>query len=177
MRIFAGISLPEYITERITWIFHGIPDARWIRPENLHITLKFIEELSQDSVDQVGEILQEIEFHSFEISLRGVFLLEPPTGSVLCGGLKETPGVLTEIHKKINSGFRKLNIPADTHKFLPHTTLARLKNPNTSRVHEYLKEYRTFETVPFTVNEFHLYQNELQSGGAVYSILRTYPAR
>jgi RNA 2',3'-cyclic 3'-phosphodiesterase len=75
MRIFIALDIDEAIRDRIARFLDGVrgfaPDARWVRPESLHITLKFIGETAPENVDQIKDALQAVEAHAIEMNIRG----------------------------------------------------------------------------------------------------------
>ena len=75
MRIFVGLDLEEEIRAKIARFLDGVrgfaPDARWVRPESLHVTLKFIGEQKEEQVEAITDRLRKIDGSQFEDSLRG----------------------------------------------------------------------------------------------------------
>src|SRR5436190_15946449 len=75
MRVFVAIDIDESIRARIATFLEGVaglaPDARWVRPESLHVTLKFIGEKSEAEVEAIKKALAEVKGGTVEISLRG----------------------------------------------------------------------------------------------------------
>ena len=75
MRIFIALDIDEAIRHRIARFIDGVrgfaPDARWVRPESLHITLKFIGETAPENMDQIKEALKAVEAHAIEMNIRG----------------------------------------------------------------------------------------------------------
>jgi len=75
MRIFIALDIDEAIRHRIARFMDGVrgfaPDARWVRPESLHITLKFIGETAPENVDQIKEALKAVESNAIAMNIRG----------------------------------------------------------------------------------------------------------
>src|SRR5579872_4672164 len=75
MRVFFALDIDDAIRQRIQRFMEGVsgfaPDARWVRPESLHITLKFIGEKPDDTVEEIKRVLSGIQAGSFEVSFRG----------------------------------------------------------------------------------------------------------
>ena len=85
MRIFIGIDLDPEVRARIARFLEGVesfaPDARWVRPESLHITLKFIGEQTPEQVEAITERLRRVESSAFEIRSRRIRILPDREGS------------------------------------------------------------------------------------------------
>src|ERR1700683_4485522 len=75
MRIFIALDIDDAIRQRIHRFLEGVsgfaPDARWVRPESLHVTLKFIGEKSEEEVEKIKRALKTIEAGAVEINIRG----------------------------------------------------------------------------------------------------------
>src|SRR5260370_3028786 len=95
MRIFIGIDLDPEVRARIERFLEGVqgfaPDAKWVRPESLHVTLKFIGEQPQQQVEAITERLRRAGGDTLEISSARIRVLPPPTAPparwfrALCG--------------------------------------------------------------------------------------------
>ena len=75
MRFFVALDIDDAIRGRIARFLDGVrefaPDARWVRPESLHVTLKFIGEKPEEEVDKIKRALETIAAERFEMSFRG----------------------------------------------------------------------------------------------------------
>src|SRR3979409_1993077 len=129
MRIFIGIDLGSEVRARIERVLEGVegfaPEARWVRPESLHITLKFIGEQSPEQVDAVAERLRRIEASGFEIGIGGYgFFPTAKAPRVFWIGIHTGPQ-LAELAGSIDMATAELGIPREGRPFSPHLTLAR----------------------------------------------------
>src|SRR5271168_4978299 len=93
MRIFIALDIDDSIRERIQRFMEGVhgfaPDARWVRPESLHVTLKFIGEKSADAVDQIKQALSGIRAEPFDVTFRGYgFFPTPKSARVFWVGIE-----------------------------------------------------------------------------------------
>src|SRR5207247_9931052 len=96
MRVFIALDIEDAIRDRISRFMHGVrefaPDARWVRPESLHVTLKFIGENSAEAVEQIKEALAAGEGHAVEVGFRGHGFLRTATSArVLWHGVTPAP--------------------------------------------------------------------------------------
>ena len=72
MRLFVALSLPYSLHDRLSQLCCGLPGARWVKPENFHITLRFLGELDQHSAADVDAELQGIHLPAFDLQLEGM---------------------------------------------------------------------------------------------------------
>ena len=129
MRIFIGIDLDPEVRGRISRFLEGVqgfaPDARWVRPESLHITLKFIGEQTPERVEAIAERLRRVKGGEFEIRSGGYgFFPTAKAPRVFWIGIQAGPQ-LAELAEKIDMAVAELGIPREDRPFSPHLTLAR----------------------------------------------------
>src|SRR5712671_5443947 len=127
MRLFVALDIDEAIRERIGRFMDGVrgfaPDVRWIAPESLHITLKFIGERS--GTEDIQQALLQVGATPFEITLCGYgFFPTPKSARVFWIGT-ESRAALPSLAKTIDEALIPLGIEKETHAFSPHLTLAR----------------------------------------------------
>src|SRR5579862_739617 len=129
MRIFVALEIDDAIRQRIERFMEGVsgfaPDARWVRPESLHVTLKFIGEKPTEIVKQIKRVLADIRAGSFEISFRSYgFFPTTKAARVFWVGIESGPQ-LPSLAKAVDEATCALAIPKEDHLFTPHLTLAR----------------------------------------------------
>ncbi len=193
MRIFIGLDIDDEIRSRITRFIDGVrefaPDARWVRPESMHITLKFIGEKSQGATEEIKQALREIRGPAMEIAFRGYgFFPTPKSARVFWVGIEAGPE-LAKLAAAVDQSMTKLRIPKEDHPFSPHLTLARrggrsgtprrqtADQPNFDFGHVQAKlavlPQPEFGTM--TAREFCLYESKLGPGGSKYAKLEKFP--
>ena len=119
-RLFIAIDLPEEIKEEMSHLCTGLPGARWVPDEQLHLTLRFIGEVDHSLVAELYSRLEEVKHKPFPLHIKGLGVfpnLSKPR--VLWVGLKKRTA-LVELRKKVDSIVRKLDIPLE--KSSPHTS-------------------------------------------------------
>jgi len=192
MRLFVALDIEDEIRERIARFLDGVrgfaPDARWARPESLHVTLKFIGEQPEQAVRNITEALQTNESGTLEIDFRGYgFFPSARAPRVFWIGIAAS-SELTSLAKAVDAKLATLNIPKEEHAFNAHLTLARSKGgsgsprkqvgdgPNRSfqRLQEKLAALPTPEFGTMTAREFFLYQSQLAPGGSKYTKLAAF---
>ena len=177
VRLFIGLTLPDHIKDQLVPMASGIPEARWIDQQNLHLTLRFIGEVNEDVVEDIHNALSKLKFQSFTLQLNGVdcFRSRNKVRSVWAG---ITPlASLKALRGRVESILVNTGLPPETRKFKPHVTLARLKHTKVTSVIPYLEANAGFQTRQFQVEQLVLFQSHLGHGGATYVALATYPER
>src|SRR5262249_31224690 len=165
------------------------PDVRWVGPESLHITLKFIGEKPDTTVKEVENALRSISMPSFHISFRGSgFFPTPRAARVFWVGIEAEPG-LTELAQKVESALAERGIRRETRAFSPHLTWARAgsgspsrqrgdrANQRFARLAEHLGELSPPEFGTMTAKEFFLYRSQLSPHGSKYTKIAAFPLK
>lgn len=173
-RLFVAIDLPDQIRERLSKMCCGLPGARWVSPEHLHLTLRFIGEVDSTVFRDVREALHEVRGNSFTMQLDGVGFF-PPRGKprVVWVGIRKSDH-LVQLRNRVEAVLVKTGLEPEGRKYSPHITLARLKNTPSSKVASFLTHNSMFITEEFPVNEFFLYSSVLNSKGAKHYIENGY---
>ncbi len=165
-RLFVAIDLPNHIRQRLEPLCCGLPGARWVAAEQMHLTLSFIGEVDGSVYYDIVEALAGIEFATFSMRLQGVGFFPPRKNPrVVWAGLAENEQVQL-LHRKIYTSLSAIGLRLESRKFAPHITLARLKNTPPSRVGRYLENFSLFATESFVVDSFLLYSSVLGRKGA-----------
>jgi RNA 2',3'-cyclic 3'-phosphodiesterase len=189
MRLFIALDIENEIRERIMRFFDGVhafaPDARWVKPESLHVTLKFIGEQPEAEVTKIREQLGTITAPSTEIHFRGYgFFPTAKSARVFWIGMEAGPE-LAGLAAKIDEEMASLGIERENRAYSPHLTLARAgggsgtprfgKGDMPNRVFHLLQERLAALPTPefgsMTPREFFLYQSQLSPKGSKYTKL------
>lgn len=193
MRIFVGIDLDEEIRSKIARFLEGVsgfaPEARWIRPESLHITLKFIGEQKAEQVEVITQRLRRVESSPFEIQVSGYgFFPTAKSPRVFWIGIHAGPQ-LAQLARDIDSTVAELGIPREDRPFSPHLTLARAggrsgdpkwrkgDGPNSvfAILQKRLGAMAALDFGKMTADKFILYQSQLSPAGSKYTKLERFP--
>lgn len=172
-RLFVALDLPQSDRDALASLQTGLPGARWSTPQQMHLTLHF---LGECDLAPVKAALQNIHMEPFSLHLSGVGTF-PPTGKarVLWAGVARS-APLVALHRAVGDALRQVGYQPETRPFHPHITLARFNQPPArALLDSYLQAHQSFETDPFPVNEYRLYQSDLQRHGAVYSVQGQFP--
>jgi 2'-5' RNA ligase len=181
MRIFVAAEIPEkYKDEIITTILPLKADfqrgIKWVKKENIHLTIKFLGEVCSKKSEEVKQALSEIKPLSMplKISSFGAFpSLSRP--SVLWAGLVDEKGILKNLASEIEVKLSAIGFKKETRPFTPHITLARIKGKcDESFPDEIKKLERCFKIETFYLQGFSLYESRLLKDGAVYTLIKAF---
>ena len=176
MRLFAGIDLPWELRHRLAALTtSGIQGARWVPPENYHLTLRFIGEVPPHRAEEIDLALAAIRGRRLELTLAGVgTFAKGGRANTLWVGLERNPR-LEHLQNKIETALQRAGLEPERRRFQPHVTLARLRNPDGARMIEWLAYNALYTSAEFPVDVFRLYSSRLTSDGSVYAVEREYP--
>ena len=187
MRTFIALDVDDAIRERIARFMEGVqgfaPDARWVRPESIHVTLKFIGEKPPEAAEKIKEHLQALRAPAFELAFRGYgFFPTAKAPRVFWIGIDAGPA-LESLAGGIDDAMSSVGIPKEDHAFSPHLTLARggrgsgapawrkgdQPNSQFRRLQEILGALPAPVFGAMTARGFFLYESQLLRGGAQYT--------
>ena len=167
-RLFVAIDLPEAIKQEIATIPRAISKARWVPPDQLHLTLRFIGDTDDALAAQLAERLARIDAPTFSLAIKGIGHFPPRAmARVLWLGLETSPP-LAALQIKIERVCIEFGLPPGGQRFSPHVTIARLKNVGFSEVAEFESSSPSLSSATFNVCDFHLYASYLTSSGAIH---------
>ena len=187
MRVFIALDIDEGIRERIQRFVEGVSgfasEARWVRRESMHVTLKFIGEQPAESVEEIKRAISAVHMEAFEIKFRGYgFFPTARSARVFWVGIESGPH-LVKLATAVDEATSALGTPKEDHAYSPHLTLARggggsgapnrqkqdRANRSFQKLQEKLAAMLTPEFGTMTAREFFLYQSQIMRGGARYT--------
>ncbi len=174
IRLFAAIAVPADVAADLASRQKGILGARWPRAENLHITLQFFGNISEDQGDDVDSELSVISDRGFDLSLEGVGVFGEGVDvhAVWAGVSPSEP--LSRLAKRCERAGRRAGVAHDRRAYRPHVTLAYLKNAAPAEVGAWVQRHSLFKSPSFPVRRFGLYSSWPGEAGAIYSLERAY---
>ena len=172
-RLFVAIRPPEPIRTLLLSAMGGISGARWLRDDQLHLTLRFIGEVDRHMAGDIHAALGGIHHPRFEVAVDGLgaFDRRGQLDTVWAGVAPQEP--LKTLHKKVDQALFRVGVAPDQRAYAPHITLARLKRSSGS-VRGLLEASGGLRSEPFLVDHFALYESKLTPDGAVYTVVETY---
>jgi 2'-5' RNA ligase len=173
IRLFVALALPDRVAQGLLMMQSGVPGARWMGREQLHLTLRFIGEVDERDANAIDDALSAIAAPRFTLELKGVgeFGGKHPR-ALWAGAWNET---LMRLQRKIESALQRIGLPAEERKYTPHVTLARLRATPPGRVMDFLADHALYASGPFDVAEFILYSSQPTPNGSLYVAERNYP--
>lgn len=188
LRAFIAIALSDEVLQALAAVQEQLKTqmpagaVRWVRPEGIHLTLKFLGDIPRSQVDAVAQAMASavsgMAPFSFTVEGRGCFPnFRRPT--VIWVAVKEKSGALARLHKAVEEACASLGYPPEERPFRPHLTLGRVPREAGPARQEAVgaaveqTEVGLLGTVD--VRAIHLMRSDLQPGGAVYSELAGVP--
>ncbi|WP_149540256.1 RNA 2',3'-cyclic phosphodiesterase [Siccirubricoccus phaeus] len=168
LRLFVALALPAEVKEQLMLLPGGIPGARFVPPENYHLTLRFIGEVENWQAEEVDEALAQIRARPFELTLRGLGTFEKGGRiSALWVGVEKTDA-LQHLQCKVETALQRIGLTPERKRFAPHVTLARVERSPPEKVIAYVQAHNLFRAPPVAVEHFTLYSSRLGKEAAVY---------
>ena len=174
IRLFTAIEIPEGVRLQLSLLQGGIPGARWVPIENMHLTLRFIGEVDEAVARDIDDLLADIRAPAFSLSLKGVGEFGRKEGRALWAGAANGEA-MQHLAAKIESALQRMGLPAETRKYSPHVTLARLKDVEMSEVQGFLTTHALFRSPAFEVTQFALFSSLASARGSRYRLESAYP--
>lgn len=175
MRLFIGLSLPEETRLQLSTLQSGLPGAKWVKPESLHLTLRFIGEADRRGAEDIDSALSDIQTPSFDLKLSGLGCFESKGRVRALWVRAEKLEPLKRLHEKIESAIVRTGLEPERRKFKPHITLARFKGGSSNdRIGMFMENHNDIHIAPFTVRCFTLFRSYLGRDGSVYEPLADY---
>ncbi|TYC53703.1 RNA 2',3'-cyclic phosphodiesterase [Rhodobacterales bacterium] len=173
-RLFTGLEIPSQTALMLSMLRGGLRGARWIDPENYHITLRFIGDIDERTADEVVDALDRIRRKPIEIRLNGLGAFG--NGKPHAVWARVEPSVqLAELQAEQERILQRLHLPAERRKYMPHVTIARCKTSSNEDVAKWLSERGNFQAPSFIAGRFVLFSSRSSVGGGPYLVEEAYP--
>lgn len=174
-RIFTGLAVPETMAEDLSRLCGGLMSARWVDPEDYHLTLRFIGDVDERTANEIADLLYQVRKRTLEVTLTGLGAFGGDRPRELYVAVKQSQQ-LSELQAEHERIMRRAGLPPETRKFVPHVTLARLTRDATARqVADWIALRGLFLSRSFLVPDFALFSSKESVGGGPYLVEETYP--
>lgn len=173
-RLFTALEIPEAMRTRLSLMRAPFNGAKWVQPEDMHITLRFAGDMDGRSADEFADLLADICAAPFAISIAGVGAFGGRDPRVLWAGVQAGPELAT-LYRANERAARAAGLEPDPRAFKPHVTLARMRGARQSAVAQFLGENGALRMEPFVVTRFVLLSARPGTGGAPYAVEAAYP--
>jgi len=172
-RLFSGLEIPREISDRLTMLKGGLESARWVDPDNYHITLRFVGDVDGATAERFSEALEQITAASFTLFLDGVGSFGRGRPRALWAGVGPSAPLMALANAHEQAALAA-GLEPEGRNFHPHVTLARMRGGKASDVAKYLEHNGAFLSPSFTVTRFVLFSARESRGGGPYVVERAY---
>jgi RNA 2',3'-cyclic 3'-phosphodiesterase len=173
-RLFTALEVPRQIASGLTLLKGGLHGSRWVDAENYHVTLRFIGDIDPRQADELAEALDHILAPQIDIKVSGLSVFGSKKPRALIALIEPHP-VLTALNSDMEHLCRKLGLAIEPRNFVPHITLAHLKNTAPEEVALYLTQRGLVSVPVFSATRFVLMSSRDSVGGGPYAIEAVYP--
>jgi 2'-5' RNA ligase len=181
VRLFVALEIPSAVRENLAALIRDLraiaPQPKWVRAENLHVTLKFIGEVPPAKLEAIRAALPAVRCgQPVELRFRGLgFFPGEKRPRVFWAGLDTSPN-LAAIAGDIDQRLEKVAVAREQRVFAPHLTLARFEPPGVSeKLRAAIQENAARDFGTLRIREFHLIASKLKPTGAEYTTLQSFP--
>jgi 2'-5' RNA ligase len=173
-RIFTGLEIPPAVTQSLSMMRGGLPGARWIDPENYHLTLRFSGDVDDATAHEVASLLGRVRRTPFELRFDTLSSFGGRRPRAVIATLAQTPALM-ELQAEHERLMQRVGLEPEGRKYTPHVTLARLRDSSSRQVADYLAARALVWTPPFQVTRFVLFSSRASVGGGPYVVEAAYP--
>ena len=185
MRVFIAIDIDRVIRKDLADLQDEMrskvdikkSDAKWVNPDIMHLTLKFLGEVKDAQVVDVCNITKEVtsQHKRFDMEIGSVGFFGDKSARVLWVGAGQNNENLLQLQNDLDKQLASAGFSKDNRKYAGHLTLCRIRNPRAgARLAQLTKEYKNYSLGITPVDSVCVYQSELTSIGPVYTVLGNY---
>ena len=173
-RLFTGLEIPPSVARSLAMMRGGLPGARWIDPENYHLTLRFIGDIDDALAGEIAGMLGRVHRGPFELRLDGLLPFGGRKPRAVVAAVSPVPPLM-ELQAEHDRLLQRLGPEPEGRKYTPHVTLARLRDSSSHEVADYLAARGYYRSPPFEVSRFVLFSSRAAVGGGPYIVEEDYP--
>jgi RNA 2',3'-cyclic 3'-phosphodiesterase len=173
-RIFTGLEIPKNVAQSLSMLRGGLPGARWVDPENYHVTLRFIGDVDDQIEREVASMLGRVRRRPFELRFDALSSFGGRRPRAVIATLAQT-AALMELQAEHERLMQRVGLEPEGRKYSPHVTLARLRASTSRQVADYLATRALIAPLPFAVSRFVLFSSRASVGGGPYVVEAAYP--
>ncbi|WP_018698786.1 RNA 2',3'-cyclic phosphodiesterase [Amorphus coralli] len=173
-RLFTGLEIPPDVRMQLSMLRGGLRSARWIDPENFHITLRFIGDIDDRTADEVAAMLDTVRRTEVPVRLSGLGAFGSRKPHSIWARVEPSPALL-DLQAEQERLLQRIGLPAEGRKFTPHVTIARVKGTSAREVANWLSLRGDFQAPTFIASRFVLFSSRASQGGGPYVVEEDYP--
>jgi RNA 2',3'-cyclic 3'-phosphodiesterase len=172
-RLFTGLEIPAEVGQTLSSLRGGLPGARWIDPENYHVTLRFIGDIDGISANEIASLLVRVNRKPFEVTVQGLSSFGGRKPRAVVANIAPSRPLI-ELQAELERLMQRIGLDPEGRKFVPHVTLARLHDASSQDVADYLSVRGYFPSRVFTAERFVLFSSRASTGGGPYVVEDAY---
>jgi RNA 2',3'-cyclic 3'-phosphodiesterase len=172
-RLFTGLEIPAEVGQTLSSLRGGLPGARWIDPENYHVTLRFIGDIDGASANEIASLLWRVNRRPFEVIVQGLSSFGGRKPRAVVANIAPSRPLI-ELQAELERMMQRIGLDPEGRKFMPHVTLARLHDASSQDVADYLSVRGYFPSRVFTAERFVLFSARASTGGGPYVVEDAY---
>jgi 2'-5' RNA ligase len=173
-RLFTALEIPPDIGQSLSMLRGGLPGARWITPDNYHLTLRFVGDVDDTIAQEVASLLGRVRRGAFDLHFEGLISFGGRKPRAVVAAVAPAQALL-EVQAEQERLMQRIGLEPEGRKYTPHVTLARLRESSSREVAEYLSAHGYFRTMPFHISRFVLFSSRNSVGGGPYVVEASYP--
>jgi RNA 2',3'-cyclic 3'-phosphodiesterase len=172
-RLFTALEIPAEVAQSLAMLRGGLPGARWVEPDNYHLTLRFIGDVDGALARDVASILEGVTRPRFELRLDGLSSFGGRKPRAVVAAVSQSLALydLQSEHERL---MQRIGLPPEGRKYTPHVTLARLRDTSSRQVADYLAVRSPYRSIPFRASRFVLFSSRASVGGGPYVVEAAY---
>jgi RNA 2',3'-cyclic 3'-phosphodiesterase len=174
LRLFVALRPPLEMRQALIATMHGVAGARWQSDAQLHLTLSFLDELSEEWAETIDRALAYVSAPAVHLAVSGVGAFARAQGPTALLAETASNEELDNLARKVRHALRHAGAIPDRRAFKPHITLARL-NRSTGPIDHWLAANGDLAIAASPIDRFGLYESRLGSDGSSYHLLADYP--
>jgi len=181
VRLFIAIEIPDDVREALAAFLRELrpvaPNAKWVRAENLHVTLKFLGHTEPEKLGAIEQALKAIRSpQRVALQFRSLgFFPSEKRSRVFWAGMGASAN-LRALAEDIDHAVTRLGFPAENRPFAPHLTLARFDPPGLpAKLAAAVEQHASVNFGSLNTSTFHLIESKLKPTGAEYTTLQSFP--
>jgi 2'-5' RNA ligase len=172
-RLFTALEIPSEIGQSMAQLRGGLPGARWVDPENYHLTLRFIGDIDDALADEIADLLGQVARRKFSLRIDGLDSFGGHKPRAVVAAIQPV-AELVELQAEHERIMQRVGLQPER-KYKPHVTLARLRDTSSRQVADFLSLRLPFRSPSFSVSRFVLYSSRNSVGGGPYVVEAGYP--
>ena len=173
-RLFTALELPESVASQMALARGGVVGARWLEPEDYHVTLRFIGDVDRRAARDIAETLGGVRRPKAPVRFESLSWFGGDKPRVIVAKVKSDPALM-DLQAEQERRLRRIGLAPETRKYTPHVTLARLRGVAQVAVADYLAARGALLAEAFAADRFVLYSARDGSGGGPYVVEAAYP--